>query len=76
MLCSELVASAFGRAREFGDMKVLLQADDESNSYSYASGVGTCYVTNDLQTTFDDLAEAEEYGLYEDDLTKVLVIYP
>lgn len=76
MRASELTSRAEHVKLLSGDLPVLLQADDEGNSYTYAEGVGTCYVTDDLQTTFDNLAEAEEYGLYEEDLTQVLVIYP
>lgn len=76
MLASDLLWKVMAMSATELGLPVLLQADSEGNSYDFASDAVICYATKDLQQTFNDLTEAEEYGLYEDDLTQVLVIYP
>lgn len=63
------------KVRSF-DLPVVIQSDPEGNDYIHARDVAVCFITEDMQQTFDDLAEAEDYGLYEDDLTQVLLVYP
>lgn len=76
MRANDLVGMLAQQTSRAGNLRVMLQSDGEGNAYDYARGAAIAYATSDLETTFDTLADAEEYGFDEDYLQKVIVIYP
>lgn len=73
MKASQLMAQLATMIAEHGDLTVIGQADQEGNSYDMIRGADFTYVSEDLQSTIDSLAEAEEYG---EEFQPVIVVYP
>ena len=73
MKASQLIAQLSTMIAEHGDLTVIVQADQEGNSYDTARGADFTYVSEDLQSTVDSLHEAEEYG---EEFQPVIVVYP
>ena len=76
MKASDLVQHIVNEAIHSGNLTVLLQGDAEGNRFEDARGVGIAWLERGDGTIFGTLAEAEEYGYKERDLTKVMIIYP
>ncbi|MNI39599.1 hypothetical protein D3C85_648310 [compost metagenome] len=76
MQAHDLVGRIARLTGSMGNLPILLQSDGEGNAYDYARGASFAYVTKDLESTFETLAEAVECGLLLEDLEKVIVVYP
>lgn len=75
LLASELSLQLNQLVKCHGDRRIVVQGDSEGNSYDYARGLDMCFISEDLERTYDTLLEAdvqeESQGM---DL--VYVIYP
>lgn len=77
MKASQLMAQLATMIAEHGDLTVILQGDQEGNSYDTIRGADFTYVSDDLQTTVDSGTEAEEYAEeYGQEFQPVIVVYP
>ena len=57
-----------------GDLKVILQADPEGNSYDTPRGAVIGYVDSDMEYCYESEEQATEDG--NDDVREIVVIYP
>jgi hypothetical protein len=75
LLASELVRQLKLDIERFGDNPIVVQGDSEGNSYDYARGTDFCFITEDLQTTYDTLLEVD-VNEESQQVHKVFIIYP
>jgi hypothetical protein len=75
LLASELVRQLQLDIERFGDNPVVVQGDSEGNSYDYARGTDFCFITGDLERTYDTLLEVD-VNEESESVSKVFIIYP
>ena len=78
MKASELLKELQDRIAEKGDFKVVLQGDDEGNSYRAASGADVVVRQTDAgedDYCYNTMEEAHDDGWHKDDIEYILVVY-
>lgn len=74
MLVKELIASLQEILYEYGNIRVILQGDEEGNSYESPRGAEVAYVDEEMEYCYDSMATAIEDG--NDEVETIVVIYP
>lgn len=59
LLASELARKLSILVNRHGDYKIVVQGDSEGNSYDYARGLDMCFISEDMERTYDTLLEAD-----------------
>ena len=75
LLASELARQLNILVNRHGDYKIVVQGDSEGNSYDYARGLDMCFISEDLERTYDTLLEAD-INEESQNMDLVYVIYP
>jgi hypothetical protein len=69
----ELIGQLIDLHKAHGNIEVILQADQEGNSYDGIRGADYTFVDRDYQQTYDSQDDAEECG---EVVKEVIVVYP
>lgn len=78
MKASQLIVQLSTLIAEKGDFKVILQGDDEGNSYRSANGADLVVRQTDAgddDYCYNTMEEAHDDGHHKDDIEYVLVVY-